>query len=178
MADSALITWFTEDPTPILIGGGVILFVLGVLFLKYGRAGILVAMAGIALVMGSAMLIDHLVVTEREQVANVIYNAADAAERNDFDACLACISPMATEVKTEARHWIAQAKFDSVSISGMEVKLDRTTNPMTATAEFRAFATGLFSDRGSPYPFKYVSHLAVKLQKQGTHWLVMNYQHD
>ncbi|HTQ38780.1 MAG TPA: hypothetical protein VMJ32_07115 [Pirellulales bacterium] len=178
MSDSAPLTWFTENPTPILIGGGLILAALGVLFLKHGRVWILLSMASVALVMGLAVLVDHLVVTEREQVANVIYDAAAAGERNDFDACLACISPTAGEVKAEAERWIGRAKFDSVSISAMEVTLDRTASPMTATAEFRVFATGQITDRDAPYPFQYLSHLEVKLQKQANRWLVVNYQHN
>jgi hypothetical protein len=108
VSDSAPITWFTEDPTPIIVGGILCLFVLGMFFLKSGRGIILVGMACVAQIMGLAVLIDHLVVTDREQVANVIYQAAAAAERNDLEAVTAFISPSATEVKAEARHWISR----------------------------------------------------------------------
>jgi hypothetical protein len=178
MSDSAPITWFTEDPLPIFIAGGIMLLVLAVLFLKHGRVSILLGMAGVAVVMGLAALIDHLVVTDREQVANVIYDAAAAAERNDLDTCVACISPNAADVKAEARHWIGRVKFESVSISAMEVTLDRNARPMTATAAFRAYATGQYTDRGSPYPFRYPAHIEVKLQKDDNHWMVIDLRHD
>jgi hypothetical protein len=178
LSDSPPITWFTEDPTPIIVGGVFALLVLGVFFLKNGRGVMLLSMAGVALVMGMAVLVDRLVVTDREQVADVIYGAAAAAERNDLDAVTSFISPTAPQVKAEARRWIGQAKLESVNISAMEVTLDRAAKPMTATAEFRVYATGQFTDRGAPYPFKYLSRLLVKLQQEKNGWLVTDYERD
>lgn len=178
MSDSAPIIWFTEDPTPVLVGGGLILLVLGGFFLKSGRAYVLALMAGVAVVMGAAFLIDRLVVTDRESVANVIYDAAAAAERNDLDAVAAFIAPTAAEVKAEARRWIGRAKVESVSISAMEVTLDRAAKPMTATAEFRVFATGQLIDKNMPYPVKYLGRLEVKFVQAGKRWLMTEYARD
>jgi len=178
MWDSAPIIWFTEDPTPILVCGGLVLLVLGGFFLKSGRAGVLIAAALVVMVMGAAVLIDRFVVTDREQVANTIYDAAAAAERNDLNAVTDFISPTAPEVKEEARRWIGQAKIESVNISAMEVTLDRAAKPMTATAEFRVFATGQLTDRSMLYPFKYLSRLDVKLMQSGKRWLVTGYERD
>jgi hypothetical protein len=103
MFDSAPFTWFTENPLPILIGGGVVLLVLLVLLLKTGRGVILTAMLGVAVVMGLAVLIDRLVVTDRERIANVIYQGAAAAQRNDLDAIVDLISPSASDVRAASR---------------------------------------------------------------------------
>jgi hypothetical protein len=178
VSDSAPIIWFTEDPTPILVGGGLMLLVLAGFFLKTGRGLVLVGMAVVAMVMGLAVLVDRLVVTDREAVANTIYQAAAAAERNDLNAVMDFISPSAPEVKAEARRWIGQAKVESVSISAMEVTLDRAAKPMTATAEFRVYATGQLTDRRMPYPFNYLSRLLVRLQHSGDRWLVTEYERD
>ena len=165
MSDSAPITWFTENPTPIFTIGGIALIILLVLFLKSGRAVILMAMAGVVLFMALAVLIDRLVVTDREQVANVIYRGAVDAQRNDLNAIMAIISPSAAQVRDEARHWIGQAKLEDVSISAMDVQLNRTANPPTATADFRVYARGQILDRGTPYPANYLGHLTVHFQR-------------
>ena len=178
MSDSAPIIWFAEDPTPILVGGGLALLVLAGFFLKTGRGLVLLAMGVVAAVMALAVLVDWLVVTDREAVANTIYQAAAVAERNDLAAVTDFISPNAPQVKAEARHWIGQAKMDSVSISAMEVTMDRKAKPMTATAEFRVYATGQLTDRNMPYPFTYLSRLLVRLQQSGNRWLVMEYERD
>lgn len=178
MSDTAPIIWFTENPTPILVSGGLVLLVLAGFFLKSGRAGILIAMAVVAAVMGLAVLIDHLVVTDREAVANTIYDAAAAAERNDLNAVMDIISPRPPEVKAEAQRWIGQAKVESVSISAMEVTLNREAKPMTARAEFRVFATGQLTDRTMPYPIKYLGRLNVNFVQSGKRWLVTEYERD
>ena len=46
--------------------------------MKTGRGLVLVAMAAVAAFMGLAVLVDALVVTDRERVENVIYEAAAA----------------------------------------------------------------------------------------------------
>jgi hypothetical protein len=178
MSDSAPITWFTENPTPILIMGGIAIVVLLVFFLRSGRAVLLMAMAGVALFMALTVLIDRLVVTDREQVANVIYQGAADAQRNDLNAIMAIISPSAAQVREEAQHWIGQAKLDDVSISAMDVELNRSANPLTATADFRVFAHGQILDRGTPYPVNYPVHLTVHLQREPAGWLVTSYERD
>ncbi len=95
MSDSAPITWFTEDPTPILIVGGLTLAVLLVMVLKTGQGLYLFIMAGVAAFMGLAVLIDKLVVTDREMVEKVIYDAAAAAEQNKLEQVASYISPSA-----------------------------------------------------------------------------------
>jgi hypothetical protein len=178
MSDSAPITWFTEDPTMILVIGGLILLVLGGFFLKSGRVAILLAMAGVALVMGAAVVIDRLVVTDREAVANTIYDAAALAEKNDFKTLFGFISPSAPEVKAEAQRWIGGTKLKSVSISAMEVTVNHAAKPMTGTAEFRVFATGERSEKTVSYEGNYLTRLHVDLRKEGDRWMVTGYERD
>jgi hypothetical protein len=176
--DSAPITWFTEDPTPILIAGGITLIVLLVFLLKTGRGAILYAMAGVALFMGLAVLIDKLVVTDRERIANVIYDAGAAAKRNDLSAVVAFISPSVPAVQQDARRWIGQAKLDEVTITNMRIDLDRSTNPPTATAVFRGFAQGQLRDRSAVYAGTYFGLITAHFRREGDRWVVTDYDHD
>ena len=178
MSDSAPITWFTENPAPILIAGIVVLLALGGIFLKSGRGILLFAMAGVAGFMALAVLIDHLVVTDREQVANTIYEMAAAAPRNDLNAVIDHIDPQAGEVRGEARRWIGQVRLDSVSISAMDVTVDHATSPLQATAEFRVFARGEFVGHNLSGPAQYLGRLIVQFRRQDNHWLVIAYERD
>ncbi len=114
MLDSPPITWFTENPTPILVAGGMMIVLLLVFFLKSGRMVLFWPMGAVLAFMGLTVLVDHLVVTDRERVQNVIYEAAAQAEKNNLQAVIDCISPSATKVRDEARRWIGQAKLESV----------------------------------------------------------------
>jgi hypothetical protein len=176
MFDSAPITWFTEDPMPIFILGGITLAVLLVFLLKTGRGAVLFAMAAVAAFMGMAVLIDALVVTDRERVENVIYKAAAAAERNDLDAVVGFVSPSAPQISAEIRHWISQLIVDSVSIGSLEVELDRSTNPPTATAKFWYIGQGKWR-RGDTVHDRIPGKLKVDFRKEGDRWLVTGYEH-
>ncbi len=177
MLDSAPIIWFTENPTPILVAGGMMIMLLLVFFLKSGRL-VLLWPAGAALAfMGLTVLIDHLVVTDRERVQNVIYDAAAAAEQNHLEKVIDYISPSATHVRDEARRWIGQAKLESVTIAQLEVTVDKSKRPYTAVAHFWVRAQGTAHTETAIYR-NYVGRLVVDFQLEGDHWLVTAYQRD
>jgi len=176
MLDSAPFTWFTENPLPILIGGGVVLLVLLVVLLKTGRGVILSAMLCVAVVMGLALLIDRLVVTDREKIANAIYAGAAAAQANNLDAIVDLISPSAADVRAEARRWVGQARLDEVTVAAMDVTLDRAANPPTGVARFRVFARGQIVGRAGALPGTYFGILTVHFRREGDHWLVTGYE--
>jgi len=178
MLDSAPFTWFTENPLPILIGGGVLLLVLLVMLLKTGRGVILTAMLGVAIIMGLALLIDRLVVTDRERVANLVYDAAAAAQRNEIEPIIANILPSATAIRAEARHWIGQAKLSDVTITNMRVDLDRAARPPAAMAVFRVIAKGEVRDRTAVYPGDYFGVITAHFVRQEGRWMLSDYQHD
>ena len=107
----------------------------GVLFEKRTVGIALASGCGVG-VHGLTVLIDKLVVTDREQVQSVIYDAARQAEKNNLQAVIDCISPSAASVRAEARRWIGQAKLTSVTIGQLEVTVDKSKQPWTATAHF------------------------------------------
>lgn len=178
MFDSPPITWFTENPAPILIGGGGVLLILLVLLLKTGRGVILTAMLGVAIVMGLAVLIDRLVVTDRERVANLVYEAAAAAQRNEIEPIIANILPSATAVRAEARRWIGQVRLSDVTITNIRVDLDRAAKPRAATAVFRVLAKGEVRDRTAVYPGDYFGLITAHFVREEGRWMLADYQHE
>jgi hypothetical protein len=177
MLDSPPITWFTENPTPILVAGGMMLVLLAVFFLKSGRVVLFWPAGAVLAFMGLAVLVDKLVVTDREQVQNVIYDAARAAEQNHLEQVIDCISPSATRVRDEAHRWIGQAKLESVTIAQMEVTVDKSKQPFTAVAHFWVRAQGTAHTETAIYR-NYLGRLVVDFRKEGDRWLVTGYQRD
>jgi hypothetical protein len=176
MLDSAPITWFTEDPTPIFILGGITLVVLFVYLMKTGRGLVLVAMAAVAAFMGLAVLVDALVVTDRERVENVIYEAAAAAEHNNLDSVAAFVSPSAPQIKADIRHWIGQLIIESVTIGGLDVAVNHTTSPPTATAKFWYVGQGQWR-RGVTVYERIPGKLKVDFRLENNQWRVISYEH-
>lgn len=177
MFDSPPITWFTENPTPLLVTGGMMLMLLLVFFLKSGRFVLFWPMGAVAVFMGITVLVDRLVVTDRERVQNAIYDAAAAGEKNNLEGVLAIISPSAARVREEARRWIGQAKLEEVTIGNLQVTLDRTKQPQTAVAEFWVRAQGE-ARTGTTIYHNYVGRLRVEFQQEGERWLVTDYQRE
>ncbi len=127
MLDSPPVNWFTENPTPVLLAGGAILIFLVLRFFKTGELKLFWWIAGVGAFMGLAVLTDHLIVTDREQVENVIYKAGADAEHNNLEAVIDIIAPEATLVRTDARQWIGQVHLNLVNIGGLDVQLDKTS---------------------------------------------------
>jgi hypothetical protein len=178
MSDSAPVTWFIEDPTTLLIAGGIAILVLVGFFFKTGRGVLLLALAGVAAIMLLAVLIDSLVVTDREAIANIIYQSAVAAEENRLSDLKAYISPIADAVRREADHWIGRVKLETVYITAMRVDLNRQANPPAAQAVFRVLARGTMSDRTMTVGGGYSGLVTVDFEKQGDRWWVTGVQHE
>jgi len=179
MLDSAPITWFTEDPTPIFILGGITLAALFVYLMKTGRGLVLVAMAAVAAFMGLAVLVDALVVTDRERVENVIYEAAAAAEHNDLNAVTAFVSSSVPQITADIRHWIGpngQLAIESVTIGGLDVSVDHTTSPPTAAAKFWYVGQGQWRSGVTVYE-RIPGKLKVDFRLENNQWRVIGYEH-
>ncbi|MCC7086812.1 MAG: hypothetical protein IT427_17580 [Pirellulales bacterium] len=169
--------WLTDDPFPIYAACGITLVVLLVLLLKTGRGVILVAMVGVLFCIIAASVIDRIVVTDRERVEQTLFEAAALAEQNRLDDLLNYISPSVLPLRLEARRWIGQAsKIESVSVSAIDVTVDREKTPPTARAEFRVFVQGLARDRSNSFPFKYLQRIGVDFRLEGDRWMVVDYQ--
>jgi hypothetical protein len=178
MSDSVPVTWFTEDPMPLLIACGVAILVLLGFFFKSGRGVLLLAIGGVVLLMALAVLIDALVVTDREAVEGIIYKCAAAAEANQLNEIKAFIAPQANTVRTEADRWIGHVKLEFVSITALRVDLNRTANPPTAQAVFRVLARGAVTDRTMNYAGPASSLVTVDFIKQGNRWWVSGVEHE
>ena len=77
--------WLSENPWP-LAGACAVMAVASLMLLRITQRGRYLAWAGAAI--GAAVLvlaIERLWVTDRERVAQVVYDLADAVERGDFD---------------------------------------------------------------------------------------------
>jgi hypothetical protein len=178
MTYSAPVTWFTEDPTTLLIICGVAILVLLGFFFKSGRGVLLLAIGGVVLLMALALLVDALVATDREAVESVIYKCAAAAEANQMNEIRDQIAPAANAVRREADRWIGQARLTSVYITAMRVEVNRQANPPTAQAIFHVIAQGSLNDRNMPIAGAYNGVATVDFVKQGNRWWVNGVVHE
>lgn len=168
-------TWLTEDPRPILAAGGVALVVLFVFLLKTGRGVVMLAMGGVALCMLLALVIDKLVLTDREQVEMIIAQGVEAATRNDEAAIIALISPASAGMKDDARYWLKRILIEDVTYGGVRIEDGPMSKPPTLIARLWFVAKGKLR-RGDTFRDRVPGKLRIVFQKEGDKWYIVDYE--
>jgi hypothetical protein len=166
---------FVESPWPILLVGIVAETTLAILLLRTGQGKWLWAILGVGLLVLLGLLVERLVVTEREAVQRTLDAAVAAVEASDLGRLLECVSPAAERTRSDARWMLNRVEVRTARIRDVEITINRLTSPPTAKAKFRAIGTG--RDRMGQFPYEtFVQPVTVDLRKEGDRWLIGSYQ--
>jgi hypothetical protein len=169
------VTIFVESPWPILFIGIAAEGVLAMALLQTGRGKFLIAMIGVAAVVVVGLIVERLVVTDREAVAHTLDAAVVAVRKGDLHGLLECIAPSAQGPRKTSRHVLDRYEVEEGKISDLEITINRVTSPATATATFLAVGRG--KDRAGEFPYQgFVQKVTVELQLQNGRWLVTGYK--
>jgi hypothetical protein len=162
---------FLESPWPILLLGLAVEAVLGVMLFSTGRGKLLWAMLATAAVTLAGLVVERMVVTDREAITNTIDGCAAAVEANDLNRLLGYVAPNATELQGYARYELGRVEFTKARIINLDIKINKLTNPPTAKVRFRVM--GSAKDRKGEFvnPGFDVSG-TIELQRRGDRWLV------
>jgi hypothetical protein len=167
-------SWLLEEPWTVIGLGAFAEVLLAVAFFNTRRGAVLVGMGGVVIVVLLLVLLEWLVVTDREAAENTIYDAAKAAQSGDAERLLAFIAPEAQQVRSDVRSYMGWVELRSVSINALEVRLDRGTPPM-AVANFTA-RVSLASKSMELTHEENILPMEVTLRKEGDKWLVTAYE--
>jgi hypothetical protein len=168
--------WLYEQPMPILLMGGVLVAALFVGYVKTGHRALIAAVVlAIALVIGLLML-ERMVVTDREQVEDVLRTIAADVERNDIDGALRYVLPTAPGVE-HARSELKRIRFEEVNIKpNLEIELFPDRAPPTAEARFNVVVVASSPQMGFGAD-RYPRYVEVTFVKEGDRWMVRDYAH-
>jgi len=165
---------FLESPWPILFIGIAVEAVLAVMLLRSGRGYLLWIMIGVAALVAAALLVERFVVTDRKSVEQTLYAAVAAAEANDLNGLLDCISPTAEPTRADARWMLNRVEVSSAYVRNLQITINRLMNPPTTQVRFQAVGQG--RDRRGEFPYGTFSRaVTVQLHLEGTRWLVTGY---
>ena len=161
-----------EDPTPIIFTGIVIMAVLGAFFLRTRQGKLLVAMGVVLGLTLLGVLVEHLVVTEREQVEATLYGAAAALEANDLDRLFKHVSESAEQPRRMARWALGIVEVVRIHMRNVEIQINQLTSPPTARVNLEAMAnirepTGTYPYRHTPW-----SQFVVEMRLEGDRWVI------
>ena len=164
--------WLWESPWTIVSVVALLEVALAVALLRTGRALLLAAIAGVAVLGGVLLFVERMILTDREQVEATLDDLSATLVTNDVPAVLRFIAPSATEVRALAERTLPEVKVNEARVGGdLEIKVDERAIPQTAEASF----TGVFSvalRRGTLPHDKIVRRFRVKFVKQQDRWLI------
>jgi hypothetical protein len=164
-----------ESPWPWLFFGIVVEAALAVALLRTQRGYLLWAMLGVGLVAALGLLVERLVVTEREEVEMTLDAGVAAARANDLNRLLSCISPKAAKTRDYARWVMGRVQIEDVHIHGLEITVNRLTSPPSAKARFSAVGKG--RDRLNEFPYQaFAQQVTVELRREGGRWLAADFE--
>jgi len=166
--------WFVEDPTPTLVLAALTIGVLVLALVKTGRGGLLYAIAGVGVVTVLILALEWFVVTDKEVVEYSLSGACHELEANNVNGVLSYIDPKSPaygRLKSE----LSRFRVSRASYNRLDVKVNRNTNPPTATADFMGYIQA--KDTRGEIPFETVARrFTVELKLEGDRWLLKSYK--
>jgi hypothetical protein len=173
-----MLTMFLESPLPIIILGAVVIAVLGAMLLATRRGVYLYAIGGVLVVVALGVVIERLVVTERERVAMAIDGAAAALENNDAAAVRKFIARRTeSDIRRRLDHYMGLVEFEKISIHNLQIEINHHNSPPTAEARFDG--TARFSDKtGTLSHGAYPGSFLVRLVREPDGWKFYDVEGD
>jgi hypothetical protein len=156
---------------------GVVLSV-ALLFTAY-RLQSRAALGGVVAVIVATLIgviLDEMIVTEKEKVRAAIYSLADAVGRNDVEGAVAWVSPTATMCIDDIRSEMPQYEFQYCLVRRIEpFEVVERGGQMEATVEFRVLVDVRAPQIG--YGGRVLRVVELNLRKEGEQWLFYDYDH-
>jgi hypothetical protein len=165
---------FLESPWPILIVGLILEMALAIVLFRTGRAAVLAAMGGVALLVLVGVLIERWTVTDTKKVRQTLEAAAAGLQANDAKLVYPHVvsGPDGDRARELIRWALSCAEFKELSVRNLDVKFNYHTSPPTAEATLMVWAVG--KDRSGLLPGEKTQphRLTVPLRKESGRWLI------
>jgi ABC-type uncharacterized transport system permease subunit len=162
-------TWLTEDPTTVIVLGSMTIALLAIVFYKTGRAPVLFGLLGAIFIVGALVLVEHLVVTDRERVELTIYGVADALEADDLARVQSYLTADALQLQNRATRYFSIVEVQEAKITdGPHI----TINKLTPTAHVELVAVPSWKMKYDATIRKIPFDVKVDLRLEGERWLI------
>jgi hypothetical protein len=166
---------FLESPWPWIFLGIVAEAVLATMLVTMRQAKLLWWMLGALVFMIAGVVVERLVVTERERVEAAMEGIVAALNANDLPRLLNdYIAPNAAVTRARASWALGRIHVQRANYHNLRVTINRLTSPITADAEFDGGVD--FRDQQGEFPYgHYRAHFVVELELRDGRWLVTDH---
>jgi hypothetical protein len=163
-----------ENPVAIVVAGGVAATLALVVFLSRRSLGPLIALAAIFGLTLLLLVVERVVVTDREAIEDSVEEVLAAIEANNVQGVLANIDPAAAGVRSDVEALMPQIKVISANAGGILVEVQVAATAPTATSQFRAFLQGTHGSSGMSVAY-INQRVDIEWVKRGDRWLISDY---
>lgn len=166
-----------EDSLLYVVLGTITAVVLGFAWLQTGRKQLAYALAIIVFLTLAVVIVERVVVTDREAVSAVLRAAARDIERNDLRGLLQHLHSQAPQIRAQAEAEFPKYRFESVSIKpNLEITFDGPKDPNEAVAKFNVMVIGSHRDDTIEH-WRAPRYVIVTFRKERGEWRVFAYEH-
>jgi hypothetical protein len=165
---------FTEKPVALAVLGGLCALFPLLVFLSRRTIGSLLALGGVIGLTLLLLLVERLVVTDREAILLQQKGVLAAVEANDLSAALTFVDPAAASVRSDAQTLMPQVKVNRARAMGdVEVRFDPAASDTKADTSFRGFLEGVHASSGMRFGF--MDNVEIHWTKRDNRWLITGY---
>jgi low affinity Fe/Cu permease len=176
-------SWLYEQQLTIVVLGVAVILGLGAAWSASGRKELLYAIAAAIVLLIAGLLIERLVVTDKEAIRATVLEIARDLQNNNRRAVLAHISSTTPTLQRKAEAELPNYQFTECRVTKIHrIDVDDHTEPRSAIAEFNIIASGTFrptalggSEITDTIPRWIQLHL---LREKDGRWTVAEYDHD
>lgn len=163
-----------ENPIPILAVGGVCILAAAIVFFARRTLGALIALAVVLVATVALLVVERLVVTDRERIEAGVYSVLDAVEANDLPGVLKWIDQTSgAAVRTDAEALMPIMQVETANAAGpIEIRFNESS-PERAVARFRGFVNGVSKQGGAR--ISYFDDVELHWKKRNNQWQISSY---
>ena len=165
-------TLLLESPWPAIVFGVLAEAGLAIALLKTGQIRVVWMMLATALLCAGLVLLEFLVVTDREQIETTLDTIAERLVSDNPLSVVEFVSPSAAQLRSSARQALSEVAIEEARVlSDLEITVNRLKSPPTATARF----SGRFRGRAKHAAFGHefaLLRFVVQFEYDQERWLV------
>jgi hypothetical protein len=167
-----------ENPWPAVLFGGLIVAILGSGWIQTGKRWLLALMGLAILLTVGAVMLERVVVTDREAVRATLFEIAELVEQNRIDDALAYVHSGSPQVRQQVNGELPAFDFVSVDIKrNLEIEVFPEYDPPEARAEFNVMVV-LNSRNGAFGETRVPRFVEVTMYREADgRWTVGGYAH-
>jgi hypothetical protein len=174
------VSWLFENQILIAAIGIVVMLALGMAWSATGRKEWLYGMGVAFVLMVVGLIVEHVVVTDREAIRATLVRIAHDVQRNDRAAVLRHIYSGKPELKRKAEGELPNYQFTECRITRIhQIDIDEKGEPRSATVEFNVIASGTFRQAGFEVTDTVPRWVRLTMKREADgRWTVADYEHD